>query len=131
MQNHFCLLDTDMMPIYMISLDILITMHFSINCSTVIFSPTVILMLSWEKPLVKPMVPGSIFHHINLPSTSYFRCLLFCFYFTLHLYHKNTKHIYFTVYLSLSDLTFASNHKGIYNPFIALGASCLIVCAGI
>ena len=35
------------------------------------------------------------------------------------------------VYLSLSDLTFASDHVGIDNPFIALGASCLIVCAGI
>ena len=60
-------------------LDILITMHFSINCSTVICSPTVILMLSWEKPLVKPMAPRSIFHHINFPSTSYFFCLLFYF----------------------------------------------------
>ena len=29
-------------------------------------------MLSWEKPLVKPMAPGSIFHHINLPSTCQF-----------------------------------------------------------
>ena len=60
-------------------LDNLITMRFSINCSTVICSPTVILMLSWEKPLVKPMAPGSIFHHINLPTLSYFYCLLFYF----------------------------------------------------
>ena len=35
------------------------------------------------------------------------------------------------VYLSLSDLTFASNREGIDTPFIALGVSCLIVCAGI
>ena len=48
-------------------LDNLIIIRFSINCSTVICSSTVILMLSWEKPLVKPMAPGSIFHHINLP----------------------------------------------------------------
>ena len=34
-------------------------------------------------------------------------------------------------YLSLSDLTFASDREGIDNPFIVLGASCLIVCAGI
>ena len=53
-------------------LDILIIIRFSINCSTVICSPTVILMLSWEMPLVKPMAPGSILHSINLPSTSYF-----------------------------------------------------------
>ena len=58
-------------------LDILIIMHFSINCSTVNCSPTVILMLSWEKPLVKPMAPRSIFHHTNLPSTSYFYHCLF------------------------------------------------------
>ena len=43
-------------------LDNLITMHFSTNCSTVICSPTVILMLSREKPLVKPMAPWSILH---------------------------------------------------------------------
>ena len=58
---------------------ILITMLNSINCSEVICLPTVILMLSWEKPLVKPMAPGSIFHHIHLPKTSYFHCLLFYF----------------------------------------------------
>ena len=41
---------------------------------------------------------------------------------------KNTKNIYFIVYLSLSDLTFASDREGIDNPFIALGASvCLFV----
>ena len=34
-------------------------------------------------------------------------------------------------HLSLSDLTFSSNCEGIDNPFIALGASCLIVCVGI
>ena len=60
-------------------LDILITMLNSINCSTVICLPTVILMLSWEKPLVKPMAPGSIFHHINLPILSYFYFHLFYF----------------------------------------------------
>ena len=38
---------------------------------------------------------------------------------------------YFGFYLSLSDLTFPSNSEGIDNPFIALGASFLIVCAGI
>ena len=43
------------------------------------------------------MAPGSIFHHINLPTLSYFRCLLFCFYFTLHLYHKNTKKYYLII----------------------------------
>ena len=108
-------------------LDNLIIIRFSINCSTVICSPTVILMLSWEKPLVKPMAPGSIFHHINLPSTSYFqRCFYFAF-FTLHLYHKNTKNI---ILSSLSDLTLVSDREGIGNPFIALVARFLFVCVG-
>ena len=49
--------------IHDIALDIIITMHFSINCSTVICLPTV-CFLSRQKPLVKPMAPGSIFHHI-------------------------------------------------------------------
>ena len=57
--------------------------------------------------------------------------LLFCNLLLSDLYTKNTKNIYFTVYLSLSDLTFASNREGIDNPFMALGASCLIVCVGI
>ena len=60
-------------------LDILITMRSSINCSAVICSPTVILMLSWEKPLVKPMAPGSIFHHIIFLSTCYFYFVIFIF----------------------------------------------------
>ena len=42
MQNRFGLLVSDVMPIYMIiTLDIIITMRFSINCPTVICLPTV------------------------------------------------------------------------------------------
>ena len=73
------------------------------------------------------MAPGSIFNHINLSSTSYFCRRLFC-------------NLYFPIYttiipkifilLSLSDLTFASGREGIDNPFIALVARFLIVCAG-
>ena len=55
-------------------------------------------MLSWEKPLVKPMAPGSIFHHINLPSTSYFCRRSFILQSLLsNLYHKNTKNIYLII----------------------------------
>ena len=102
-------------------LDILITMRFSINCSTVICSPTVILMLSWEKSLVKPMAPGSIFHHIS------FRSTLFCnLYFSIYII-KIPK---IFILLSLSDLTFAIGREGIDNPFIALVSSFLFVCVG-
>ena len=98
-------------------------MHFSINCSTVICSPTVILMLSWEKPLVRPMAPGSIFYHISFQST--FICI-----FTFPIYIiKYQKYIYLII-LSLSDLTFASGREGIDNPFIALVASSQFVCVG-
>ena len=43
MQNRFGLLDTNVMPIFMIiALDIVITLRFSISCSVVICSSTVI-----------------------------------------------------------------------------------------
>ena len=74
-------------------LDILITMLNSVNCSTVICSPTVEYLCSWEKPLVKPMAPGSILI-ISISIT----LILLCFFtlpllFTLHIYTKNTKNI--------------------------------------
>ena len=67
--------------------------------------------------------PRVYLHHINLPTLSYF----LCFYFTLHLYHKNTKNIILSY---LSDLTLVSDREGIDNPFIALVASSLLVCVG-
>ena len=80
-------------------------------------------MLSWEKPLVKPMAPGSIFYHISFQST--FICI-----FTFPIYIiKYQKYIYLII-LSLLDLTFASGREGINNPFIALVASSLFVCVG-
>ena len=95
-------------------------MRFSINCSTVICSPTVILMLSREKPLVKPMAPGSISYHLCFQST--FICIFtFCIYIT-----KYQKY----VIISLSDLTYARGREGIDNPFIALIARFLFVCVG-
>src|SRR4051812_50193813 len=50
--------------------------------------------------------PRVYLHHINLPALSYF----LCFYFTLHLYHKNTKNIILSY---LSDLTPVSDREGI------------------
>ena len=73
------------------------------------------------------MAPGSIFHYINLPSTSYFcRCLFCNLYFPIY----TTKIPKIFTSLSLLDLTFASDREGIDNPFIALVARFLIVCAG-
>ena len=72
MQAGVGLLVADVMPIYMI------IPRYSHNyaqfCQLLnsnLFTHRKYLC-SWEKPLVKPMAPGSIFHHINLPTTSYF-----------------------------------------------------------
>ena len=49
MQAGVGLLDTDVMPMFMIiALDVIIIMRFSINCSAVICSPTVIHAISRE-----------------------------------------------------------------------------------
>ena len=49
MQAGVGLLDTDVMPMFMIiALDIVITMRFSINCSAVICLPTVIFAILRE-----------------------------------------------------------------------------------
>ena len=80
-------------------------------------------MLSREKPLVKPMAPGSISYHICFQS-------IFIFIFTFCIYLiKYQKYIYL-ILLSLLDLTFASGREGIDNPFIALVARFLFVSAG-
>ena len=97
-------------------LDILITMLNSVNCSTVIRSPTVEYVCSWEKPLVKPMALGSIFIILI------FQYLVISFAIIL-LCIPITKIPKIFILLSLSDLTFASGREGIDNPFIALGAS--------
>ena len=52
----------------------------------------------------------------------------FAFYFTLHLYYKNTKNIILSY---LSDLTLVTDRSGIDNPFIALVARFLFVCVGV
>ena len=65
MQAGVGLLDTDVMPMLMIiALDIVITMHFSINCSAVICSPTIIFAILREATS-ETYGPGSIFHYIE------------------------------------------------------------------
>ena len=84
-------------------------------------------MLSWEKPLVKPMAPGSIFHHIIFLSIYYSFRLLFCnLYFPIYII-KIPK-IFILSYLS--DLTLISDREGLDNPFIALVVRFLFVCVG-
>ena len=91
-------------------LDILITMLNSVNCSTVIYSPTIEYLCSREKPLVKPMAPGSLSHHINLHHFI-IALLLLCFYFLLCIFISKIPKIFY-----LSYLTLVSDREGLDNP---------------
>ena len=65
MQVGVGLLDTDVMPMFMIiALDVIIIMRSSINCSTVICSPTIIFAISREAT-IETYGPGSLFHIIE------------------------------------------------------------------
>src|SRR3954463_2391612 len=112
MQNCFSLLDTNMMPIFMIiALDIIITMRFSINCSAVICSPTVIHAILREATS-ENYGPGVYFTSYKF--SIYNSSLLFILQ-SLSISQKYQKKI---ILLSLLDLTFASGREGIDNPFI-------------
>ena len=79
MQAGVDLLVTDMMPIFMIiALDIIITMRFSINCSAVICSPTLILAILREATS-ETYGPRVYLHRINLPTLCYLLFLYFYF----------------------------------------------------
>ena len=127
MQNRFSLLDTDVMPMFMIiALHVIIIMRFSINCSAVICSPTVIHAILREAT-----------SETYGPRVSF---LLYCICFIYIASHLLFCNLYFPIYttkvpkiftlLSLLDLTFASDHEEIDNPFIASLTRFLIVCAG-
>src|SRR3990170_8263615 len=108
------------MPIFVIiTLDIVITLRFSINCSTVICSSTVLFAFMREAS------SETYGPRVYFPSY-YFSIYYFAiFYFQIYI-PKKPKIFYLLfsfIYLSLSDLIFASDREGIDNPFIALGAS--------
>ena len=70
---------------------------------------------------MKPMAPGSTFHHISFLST-----ILQSFYFPFHK-PKISKILLYHLSISIRS-HFANNREGIDNPFVALGASwCLFV----
>ena len=105
-------------------LDNLITMRFSINCSIVISSPTIILMLSWEKPLVKPM-----------PPRVYLLSYLLSIYLYLHLYFL---HLYYKIPKIYYYLSFRSHFRKRpwrdWQPLYHVGcvfSVCLCRCVGL
>ena len=102
-------------------------MRSSINCSGVICSPTVIHAILSEASS-ETYAPGVYFTSYKFPIyNSNFLFILFCnLYFPIY----TTKIPKIFILLSLSDLTFASDHEGIDNPFTVLVEKFLIVCAG-
>ena len=126
MQNHFGLLDTDVMPMFMIMPRYSHNYAISINCSAVICSPTVMYAIMREATS-ETYGPRVYFTSYKFPiyNSSYY---LFCnLYFPIY----TTKIPKIFILLSLSDLTFASGREGIDNPFFVLVSRFLIVCAGI
>ena len=114
MQAGVGLLVSDVMPIYMI------IPRYSHNyaqfCQLLnnnLFTHRRILMLSREATS-ETYGPRVYLYHINLLLHSYLLSHLLCLYFTLHLYHKNTKNIILSY---LSDLTLVSGRVGIDNPY--------------
>ena len=54
-------------------------------------------MLSREKPVVKPMDPGSLFHYIKVSFPYYRISFIILQSLLFNLYNKNTKNIYFII----------------------------------
>ena len=111
MQAGVGLLVSDVMPIYMI------IPRYSHNYAQLyqllnsnLFTHHRILMLSREATS-ETYGPRVYLYHIVL----LLLCYLLCLYFTLHLYHKNTKNIILSY---LSDLTLVSGPIGIDNPYL-------------
>ena len=109
------------MPIFMIiALDIVIPLRFSINCSAVICSPTVLFAILWEASS-ETYAPRVYFPWYKFP-IYYFAI----FYFPFHK-PKMPKILLYRLSISIRS-HFANNCEWIDNPFIALGASwCLFV----
>ena len=102
------------------SLDILISIRFSINCSTIICSPTV------EFAILREATSETYGPRVYLLSYNF--PIYFILQSLLSIYIIKIPKIF--ILLSLSDLTFASGREGIDNPFIALVVRFLFVCAG-
>ena len=130
MQAGVGLLVSDVMPIYMI------IPRYSHNyaqfcqfLNSNLFTHRKILMLLREATS-ETYRPDSIFIILIFQYLVISFAFLLCFYFTLHLYHKNTKNIILSY---LSDLTLVSDRVGIDNPLSRWlrGFICLCRCEGL
>ena len=116
MQAGVGLLDTDVMPIYMIiALDIVITLSFSINCLAVICSPTVIVSILREASS-ETYGPRIYFPSYKFPIYKF--SFLFNFFAIFYfLFHKlKIPKILLYVYPSILDPTLQIIVKGLTTP---------------
>ena len=124
MQNRFGLLDTDVMPMFMIM------PRYSHNYA--LFFQLLDSNLFTHRntyAILREATSETYGPWVYLPSYYFPINLLFLFcnlYFPIY----TTKIPKIFILLSLSDLTFASGREGIDNPFIALVARFLFVCVG-
>ena len=112
MQARVGLLDTDVMPIFMIiALDIVITLRFSINCKAVICSPTVIFSILREASS-ETYGPRVYFPSYKLP-IYYFSFLFTSFAILYFPFHKPKIPKILLYRLSISIRShFANNREG-------------------
>ena len=101
-------------------------MRFSINCSAVICSPTVIHAILREATS-ETYGPRGLF--LIILHLFYLHRISFTILQSLisNLYNKNTKNIYFTIFIRSHFCEWPWRDD---NPFVALVARFLIVCAG-
>ena len=125
MQNCFGLLDTDVMPIFMIiALHIVISLRFSRNWSAIICSPTVLI------PILREASSETYAPRVYFPSYKFPIYYFAIFYFPI--YKPKIPKIFTLSFIYLYQISLLQvTVKGLTTPFITLGASCLIVCAGI
>ena len=130
MQNPFALLETDVIPIFMIiALDIIITSHFSINCSAVICSPTVLFSI-WRESTSETYGPQVYFPSYKFYFPSYkfpiynisFRSTILAIFY-LPIYKPKIPKIFTLSFIYLYQISLSQLTVWIDNPFLALGAS--------
>ena len=115
MQNRFGLLVVDVMPIYMIMprYSHNYALFYQLLNSNLFTHHNTYAIL--EKPLVKPMAPGSIFHHIIFLSSCYFCRRLFCnLYFLIYIIKYQKYLSYYLYQISLLQVAV----KGLTTPLL-------------
>ena len=127
MQAGVDLLDMDVMPMFMfIALDVIIIMCFSINCSTVICSPTIIHAISREATSETYVHRVSfLLYHISFIYIA--SRLVFCnVYFPI--YTEKIPNIYFIISIRSHFCEWPWRD---WQPLYHVGCKFLILCAGI